>query len=71
MYIKQDDKTCNVFINFERAAVLNHNKVPCHLYARYLCSREALGLKAKLSARDDRVSCIQSHIIHVSAFPMA
>ena len=27
------------------------------LYARYLCSRDALGLKA---ARDDRVSCIQA-----------
>ena len=31
------------------------------LYARYLCSRDALGLKARPSARarDDRVSCIQ------------
>ena len=33
------------------------------LYARYLCSRDALGLKAKRgrpsAARDDRVSCIQ------------
>ena len=28
------------------------------LYARYLCSRDALGLKAK-RMRDDRVSCIQ------------
>ena len=30
------------------------------LYARYLCSRDALGLKAK-RARDDRVSCIQDN----------
>ena len=33
------------------------------LYARYLCSRDALGLKAAAgrpsAARDDRVSCIQ------------
>ena len=29
-----------------------------NLYARYLCSRDALGLKAK-RARDDRVYCIQ------------
>ena len=31
------------------------------LYARYLCSRDALGLKAgrPSAARDDRVSCIQ------------
>ena len=33
------------------------------LYARYLCSRDALGLKPKAgrpsAARDDRVSCIQ------------
>ena len=28
------------------------------LYARYLCSRDALGLKAE-RARDERVSCIQ------------
>ena len=28
------------------------------LYARYLCSRDALGRQAK-RARDDRVSCIQ------------
>ena len=32
------------------------------LYARYLCSRDALGLKAK-RARDDRVSCIQSNLM--------
>ena len=33
------------------------------LYARYLCSRDALGLKAEQpSARDDRVSCIQANI---------
>ena len=32
-----------------------------YLYARYLCSRDALGLKAgrPSAARDDRVSCIQ------------
>ena len=34
------------------------------LYARYLCSRDALGLKAERgrpsAARDDRVSCIQA-----------
>ena len=32
------------------------------LYARYLCSRDALGLKAgrPSAARDDRVSCIQN-----------
>ena len=31
------------------------------LYARYLCSRDALGLKASRpsSVRDDRISCIQ------------
>ena len=33
------------------------------LYARYLCSRDALGLKAEAvrpsAARDDRVYCIQ------------
>ena len=35
------------------------------MYARYLCSRDALGLKAEhaagrpSAARDDRVSCIQ------------
>ena len=32
------------------------------LYARYLCSRDALGLNAACrpsAARDDRVSCIQ------------
>ena len=32
------------------------------LYAKYLCSRDALGLKAKQpagQARDNRVSCIQ------------
>ena len=31
------------------------------LYARYLCSRDAFGLKAgrPSAARDDRVSCIQ------------
>ena len=38
---------------------------PAALYARYLCSRDALGLKAEQAAgrpsaaRDDRVSCIQ------------
>ena len=35
------------------------------LYARYLCSRDALGLKAEQrpsAARDDRVSCIQ-HVV--------
>ena len=31
---------------------------PLALYAKYLCSRDALGLKAE-RARDDRVSCIQ------------
>ena len=37
------------------------------LYARYLCSRDALGLKAAgrpSAARDDRVSCIQMMTIH-------
>ena len=37
------------------------------LYARYLCSRDALGLKAAAgrpsAARDDRVSCIQEVIL--------
>ena len=33
----------------------------CVLYARYLCSRDALGIKAgrPSTARDDRVYCIQ------------
>ena len=33
------------------------------LYARYICSRDAFGLKAAgrpSAARDDRVSCIQT-----------
>ena len=35
------------------------------LYARYLCSRDALGLKAEAKrARDDRVSCIQDEAPH-------
>ena len=36
------------------------------LYARYLCSRDALGLKAgrPSAARDDRVSCIQFLDMH-------
>ena len=37
------------------------------LYARYLCSRDALGLKAATgrpsAARDDRVSCIQDYLL--------
>ena len=37
------------------------------LYARYLCSRDALGLKAK-RARDDRVSCIQRGTVHDHRF---
>ena len=38
------------------------------LYARYLCSRDALGLKAgrPSAARDDRVSCIQKGILHTT-----
>ena len=35
--------------------VYKYFKLHAELYARYLCSRDALGLKA----RDDRVSCIQ------------
>ena len=37
------------------------------LYARYLCSRNALGLKAgrPSAARDDRVSCIQAGELYV------
>ena len=42
------------------------------LYARYLCSRDALGLKAlgrrPSAARDDRVSCIQS--LAINDFPI-
>ena len=37
------------------------------LYARYLCSRDALGLKAaRPSARDDRLSCIQGRVRRAS-----
>ena len=40
------------------------------LYARYLCSRDALGIKAgrPSAARDDRVSCIQTMSLHVELF---
>ena len=43
------DDTCSIIIDLQRAGSRG-------LYARYLCSRDALGLKAK---RGDRVSCIQ------------
>ena len=41
------------------------------LYARYLCSRDALGLKAEpagrpSAARDDRVSCIQGYVLRLN-----
>ena len=40
------------------------------MYARYLCSRDALGLKAvgrPSAARNDRVSCIQAKIIIINS----
>ena len=43
------------------------------LYARYLCSRDALGLKAEAgrpsAARDDRVSCIQTSAFFTPILP--
>ena len=44
------------------------------MYARYLCSRDALGLKAAAgrpsAARDDRVSCIQGSPIKLKLVNM-
>ena len=55
MYIRN---ICLILFSIWPFRVLEHRS---RLYARYLCSRDALGLKAgrPSAARDDRVSCIQ------------
>ena len=56
-YTAREDKICCIKL-FDFSNIQRHR-----LYARYLCSRDALGLKAgrPSAARDDRVSCIQRH----------